>query len=72
MSEEITTPGQLMRNNNGLLPYPDGKHAINLEEKDRAFGWIYYKHPDGQWVTLRKSEQCELNNALMQIGKWII
>jgi hypothetical protein len=27
--------------------YPDSKHY--------TAGWILYKHPDGQWVTLRKA-----------------
>jgi hypothetical protein len=24
-------------------------------------GWILYKHPDGQWVTLRKATEADLN-----------
>lgn len=27
--------------------YPDSKHDLA--------GWILYRHPDGQWVTLRKA-----------------
>jgi hypothetical protein len=27
--------------------YPDSKHW--------AAGWLFYKHPDGQWVTLRRA-----------------
>lgn len=32
--------------------YPDSKHW--------AAGWILYKHPDGQWVTLRKATQQDI------------
>lgn len=30
-----------------MYVYPDTKHE--------AAGWLLYKHPDGQWVTLRKA-----------------
>jgi hypothetical protein len=26
-----------------------------------AAGWIVYKHPDGQWVTLRKATNADLD-----------
>lgn len=28
--------------------------AAQLDPADRAFGWLYVKGPDGQWVTRRK------------------
>jgi hypothetical protein len=40
----------------------DGKHAVSLEE-GRYFGWVFYKHPDGQWVTLRKATEQEIEDA---------
>jgi hypothetical protein len=33
--------------------YPDSEHW--------ARGWILYKHPDGQWVTLRKATQDDID-----------
>jgi hypothetical protein len=32
--------------------YPDSKHW--------TAGWILYKHPDGQWVTLRKATDADI------------
>lgn len=32
--------------------YPDSKHELA--------GWILYRHPDGQWVTLRKATDADL------------
>ena len=37
--------------------------AIELDEANRAYGWVYYKHPDGQWVTLRKATSDEIYRA---------
>ena len=33
--------------------YPDSPHW--------TAGWILYKHPDGQWVTLRKATDDDIN-----------
>ena len=32
--------------------YPDSKHELA--------GWILYRHPDGQWVTLRKATEADV------------
>lgn len=37
--------------------------AIELDPVNRAYGWVYYKHPDGQWVTLRKATGDEIERA---------
>jgi hypothetical protein len=37
--------------------------AIELDPANRAYGWVYYKHPGGQWVTLRKATPEELERA---------
>ena len=40
--------------------YPDTPHS--------TAGWILYKHPDGQWVTLRKATDADvkaLNKAVI-------
>lgn len=39
--------------------------AVELDENNRAYGWVYCKHPDGQWVTLRKATADELATALV-------
>ena len=33
--------------------YPDSKHDLA--------GWILYRHPDGQWVTLRKATDQDIS-----------
>jgi hypothetical protein len=33
---------------------------VDPESKHRAAGWLLYKHPDGQWVTLRKADSADL------------
>lgn len=37
--------------------------AIEMDENNRAYGWVYYKHTDGQWVTLRKASSDEIYRA---------
>lgn len=32
--------------------YPDSKHELA--------GWLLYRHPDGQWVTLRKATDADV------------
>lgn len=48
----------------------DGKHrAIEMDENNRAFGWVYYKHADGEtWVTLRKATEREMESARAYLG----
>jgi len=33
--------------------YPDSQHELA--------GWLLYRHPDGQWVTLRKATQQDIH-----------
>jgi len=37
--------------------------AAQLDPTHPAFGWLYTKHPDGQWVTLRKLPPQEIEVA---------
>lgn len=37
--------------------------AIEMDPANRAYGWVYYKHPDGHWVTLRKATVEEVEAA---------
>jgi hypothetical protein len=41
--------------------YPDTPHS--------AAGWLLYRHPDGQWVTLRKATDADIvaiNRAVVE------
>ena len=45
-----------------FIPTPDGQHALCTE--GRFKNWIFYKHPDGQWVSLRMAFEPEIRAAL--------
>jgi hypothetical protein len=40
--------------------------AADLRQESKTFGWLYTKHPDGHWVTLRKLEPNEIETAYDQ------
>ena len=40
--------------------------AVQLDTKAKDYGWLYTKHSDGQWVTLRKLSQDEIETAYDQ------
>ncbi len=52
----------------GLRFYSQSMHREMMLVTEGDFsGWIVYKHPDGQWVTLRKateSDRTDLANAM--------
>jgi hypothetical protein len=37
--------------------------AVDADKASRTYGWVFYQHPDGQWVTLRKASAEELAAA---------
>lgn len=37
--------------------------AAQLDAKDRDYGWLYTRGADGQWVTLRKLSDGEIETA---------
>jgi len=37
--------------------------CIEVDPKSDYFGWVFYRHPDGQWVTLRKATTAEIESA---------
>ena len=62
MSEYRTIPMNLLPNGLTLLQQnPDC--AAQLDSKDKAFGWLYTRGADGQWVTLRKLSDAEIETA---------
>jgi hypothetical protein len=34
-----------------------GRHMLLVAEGESHAGWLCYRHPDGQWVTLRKATE---------------
>ena len=49
---------------NGLTLLQVNPHcAAQLDPGHADFGWLYTKHPDGQYVTLRKLPQWEIEAA---------
>ena len=40
--------------------------AARLDPSAKDHGWLYRKHPDGQWVTLRKLSDAEIETAYDQ------
>lgn len=48
--------------NSRMIELRDGKHAVCLDEGP-FHGWVFFKHPDGQWVSLRKALPEEIADA---------
>jgi glutathionylspermidine synthase len=44
-----------------LIEANNGTRAVCIE--GRFYGWVFLKHPDGQWVTQRKASQHEIEQA---------
>lgn len=47
----------------GMVPTDDGQHAFMIDQNNGHYGWLFRMHPDGQWVSVRKATQDELNAA---------
>lgn len=57
-----TEPMNLLPNGLTLLQQnPDC--AAQLDASDKAYGWMYTRGADGQWVTLRKMSDGEIEIA---------
>lgn len=37
--------------------------AADLNPESRTYRWLFYRHPDGQWVTQRKMTDAEFDQA---------
>ncbi len=60
-----TMPMNLLPNGLTLLQQnPDCAARLDPEAKDH--GWLYTRHPDGQWVTMRKLSDAEIETAYDQ------
>jgi hypothetical protein len=55
----------------GTRFFANGKEmmlCLDNEPRESLRGWIVYKHPDGQWVTLRKATDADteaISNAVI-------
>jgi len=38
-------------------------HTVETDKNDRFYGWVFWRHPNGQWVSLRKATAQELAYA---------
>jgi hypothetical protein len=57
-----TVPMNLLPNGLTLLQQnPDC--AAQLDASDKAYGWMYTRGANGQWVTLRKLSDAEIETA---------
>lgn len=55
---------EVMNANPAGLNFYDNKSKRQMKlvyEGHYLSGWLLYKHPDGQWVTLRKATEADLN-----------
>lgn len=51
--------------NNGMIILQGTPlHAVMLDTKHKFYGWLFYQHPDGQWVSKRKLKDWELIQAV--------
>lgn len=39
------------------------KRGVCINPHNRFYGWVFKKHPDGQWVTYRKAAEPEIRSA---------
>jgi hypothetical protein len=37
-----------------------GRDMLLVAQGEAYAGWVCYKHPDGQWVTLRKATESDI------------
>lgn len=50
----------------GMVVAGDGRHAVMVDPKNGHYGWVFVKHPDGMWVSLRKASGAEFKAAQRQ------
>lgn len=39
-------------------------HAVEIDPTHKFYGWIFYQHPDGQWVSVGKAPAEEMQFAI--------
>lgn len=55
-----------LKADNGMIETADGRHAVCVNKADRFYGWVFQKHPDGQWVSMRLALPSEMNSAILK------
>ena len=44
----------------GMIELVGGEYAIMIDPENGHFGWIFRRHPDGQWVSVRVATEPEM------------
>lgn len=65
MSHYITEPHNITETGLTLLQI-NPLRAADLRQESSYFGWLFWRHPDGQWVTERKLDKREIEEAYEQ------
>ena len=63
MRYELNPYNKVGLNNELTLLQVNPDCAAQLDPKHDMYGWLYTKHPDGQWVTFRKLHPLEVEEA---------
>ena len=46
---------------NGIKFYANKREMMIVDKNEEQYaGWLLFKHPDGQWVTLRKATEDDM------------
>ena len=46
-----------------MIEDEEGCHAVCIDKTSRFNGWLFFKHPDGRWVTKRLALPMEILRA---------
>lgn len=49
--------------NSTLIEDSSKKYAVEIDAGNPFYGWVFWKHPDGQYVSVRKAYDEELSQA---------
>jgi hypothetical protein len=52
----------------GMIVGRDRNYAVMTDPDNGHYGWLFQKHPDGMWVSLRKALPAEMQQALTGKG----
>ena len=56
-------------NSGDLQEIISGQYAVCIKPGHRWYGWFFFRHPDGQWVSFRKATAAELETIGNEIEK---
>ena len=52
-----------------MIEDTEGCLAVCIDKDSRFYGWLFFKHPDGQWVTKRMALPMEIERALAKLER---